>query len=209
MKKSKIFTTAKDNQAQVSVKVVQGERKIAKDNKELGVFELTGIPPAPSGIPQIEVTFDVDSNGILTVSALDKATLKEQTVTITSTSTLAPEDVLEKVAEAQAAAQEDARQQVVVRVRNDAESIAYTLERVMRDQRSRLQTSKVELVESKILLLRDELTKDELDMDLLQAVTEDLQEELKSILGEKVRETYDAEQGFTVPEEAEQKRATL
>ncbi|CAE7336712.1 dnaK2 [Symbiodinium natans] len=197
-KKTKVFSTAMDNQPRVTVEVVQGEFRKADDNKQLGVFLLDGIPPSPAGIPQIEVTFDVDSNGILSVSAYDRATRKETKVTISGASTLAPEDVQEKVAEAEKKAAEEAYYEQVVMVKNDAESAAYAVERLLRDQRRKLKPTKVEVLESKLLLARDLLDKEPPDTDLLKQVTEDLREEVRNILKRKVEEEYDVEQGPTL-----------
>mmetsp|Transcript_72278 Transcript_72278/g.162194 ORF Transcript_72278/g.162194 Transcript_72278/m.162194 type:complete len:727 (+) Transcript_72278:3-2183(+) len=207
--KSKIYSTAKDNQPRVEIKVVQGERRFAKDNKELGMFLLTGIPPSPSGVPQIEVTFDVDSNGILSVSAKDKATLLEQKVTITGSSTLAPEDVETKIREAKEKAAEEAALKGIVLVRNDGERIAYALERLIRDNRESLKREEIDMMESKLLLLRGELDRDPLDIPLTKAVTEDLREVFKEILSKKVKLAYDYQQGFDIPDEMERKRKVV
>lgn len=204
MKKTKVYSTYKDNQARVDVRVVQGERRFAKNNKELGLFVLDKLAPAPAGIPQIEVTFDVDSNGILTVSAKDQATQKEQTVTITGTSTLAPEDIEEKVEQARATAAEEARQQAVQAVKNDAESIAFALERVLRERKDKVKKSKAEVIESKVMLIREEVARPQLDVDLIRTITEDLEDELKAILLQKEREEYDVSQGFSLPTEVEE-----
>lgn len=210
-KKTKVFSTAKDNQPRVTVSVVQGERKFAKDNKLLGVFLLDGIPPSPSGIPQIEVTFDVDSNGILNVSALDLATRNEKKVTVSGTSTLAPEDVLEKVEAARKAAEEERYYEDVIMVKNDAESAAYALERMIRDRKKQIKPNKLELLESKLLVIRDELEKSDVDTELLQAVTEDLQEEIKQIIGKKLIDDFDRSEGWKGVEEDQVpvKRRTL
>lgn len=210
-KKSKVFSTAKDNQPRVTVSVVQGERKFAKDNKLLGVFLLDGIPPSPSGIPQIEVTFDVDSNGILNVSALDMATRNEKKVTVSGTSTLAPEDVLEKVEEAKKAAEEEKYYEEVIMVKNDAESAAYALERMIRDRRGQIKAPKLAILESKLLLIRDELEKSTVDTELLPIVTKDLQEEIKQIIGKTARDKFDNNEGWKGVEEDQVpvKRRTL
>jgi molecular chaperone DnaK len=127
-KKSEIFSTATDNQTSVEVHVLQGERSMAKDNRTMGRFHLTGIPPAQRGLPQIEVTFDIDANGIVSVMATDKATGKEQKITITGATGLAKEDVNRMVKEAEANAAEDAKQREEVDARNRAEAEAYQKE---------------------------------------------------------------------------------
>ncbi len=132
-KKSQIFTTAADNQTAVTIKVYQGEREMAADNKLLGVFELVGIPPAPRGIPQIEVTFDIDANGILHVSAKDLATGKEQSIRITASSGLTEEEIKKMIREAEAHAEEDRRKKQLAEARNDADNMIYTVEKTLRD----------------------------------------------------------------------------
>lgn len=132
-KKSQIFTTAADNQTAVTIKVYQGEREMAADNKLLGVFELVGIPPAPRGIPQIEVAFDIDANGILHVSAKDLATGKEQSIRITASSGLNEEEIKKMIREAEAHAEEDRRKKQIAEARNDADNMIYTVEKTLRD----------------------------------------------------------------------------
>ncbi len=132
-KKSQIFTTAADNQTAVTIKVYQGEREMAADNKLLGVFELVGIPPAPRGIPQIEVAFDIDANGILHVSAKDLATGKEQSIRITASSGLNEEEIKKMIREAESHAEEDRRKKQLAEARNDADNMIYTVEKTLRD----------------------------------------------------------------------------
>jgi molecular chaperone DnaK len=132
-RKSQIFSTATDNQTQVEIHVVQGERPMAVDNKSLGKFILGGIPPAPRGIPQIEVTFDIDANGILEVTAQDKATGRSQNITITASSGLTEEEIERMRKEAEAHAEEDRRRKELVEVRNAADNSVYTAEKVLRD----------------------------------------------------------------------------
>jgi molecular chaperone DnaK len=130
-RKSEIFSTAADNQTSVEVHVLQGERPLAKDNRTLGRFHLEGIPPAPRGVPQIEVTFDIDSNGIVTVSAKDQASGKEQKITVTATSGLSKEEVDRMVQEAQAHAAEDQQRRELVATRNEADALAYSVEKML------------------------------------------------------------------------------
>ena len=132
-KKSQVYSTAADSQTQVEIHVVQGERPMAVDNKSLGKFILDGLPPAPRGMPQIEVTFDIDANGILNVSAQDKATGREQKITITASSGLKDEEIDRMVAEAEKHAEEDARRREMVEVRNQAESAVFSAEKFLRD----------------------------------------------------------------------------
>ncbi|CAJ1350392.1 unnamed protein product [Effrenium voratum] len=206
VKKTKVFSTAKDNQPRVTVEVVQGEFRRASQNKELGEFNLEGISPAPAGQPQIEVTFDVDSNGILSVCAADKVTGQEKQVTISGSSTLAPEDVQEKVKEAQEKAAEEAYFESVVMMKNDAEAAAFAVERLLRDETQKLKDTKREVLESKLILARNLLNDEPVNTELLQEITEDLRAEVRDIVKRKVEEEYDVEQGFASPADPEKKR---
>ena len=132
-RKSETFSTAEDNQPAVEVHVLQGERELARDNKSLGRFRLEGIAPAPRGIPQIEVTFDIDANGILHVTARDKATGREQKITITASSGLSKDEVERMVREAEQHAQEDRQRREEIEMRNRADSLAYQAERTLQD----------------------------------------------------------------------------
>jgi molecular chaperone DnaK len=129
IKKSEIFSTAADNQSEVEVHVLQGERPLARDNRTLGRFHLGGLPPAPRGEPKVEVSFDVDANGIVKVSAKDRATGKEQTISITSSSGLSKDDIDRLVKEAQAHADDDRKRRQEIEARNEAEARAYQAER--------------------------------------------------------------------------------
>ena len=130
---TQIFSTASDNQPSVDIVVLQGEREMAADNKKLATFRLDGIPPAPRGVPQIEVTFDIDANGILNVAAKDKATNKEQKVTITASSMLAKEDVDKMVRDAAEHAEEDRARRAAIESRNEADALVYQAERLLKD----------------------------------------------------------------------------
>jgi molecular chaperone DnaK len=153
-KKSQIFSTAADMQTSVEIKVVQGERPMATDNKLLGNFILDGIPPSPRGIPQIEVTFDIDADGILNVSAQDKATGREQHITITASSGLLEEEVERMVKDAEQYAAEDRQRKERVEVRNMADSMIYQAEKILREQGDKVPANVKSDVESKISSLR-------------------------------------------------------
>ena len=149
-RKSEIFSTAADNQTSVEIHVLQGERPMARDNRTLGKFHLVGIPPAPRGIPQIEVTFDIDANGIVNVSAKDLGTGKEQKITITSSSGLSRDDINKMVREAESHAEDDKRKREEIEARNRADSLVYSTEKVVRENRDKLSDSDVKSVEAAI-----------------------------------------------------------
>ena len=172
-RKSEIFSTAEDNQPSVEIHVLQGEREMAAYNKSLGKFQLTGIPPAPRGVPQIEVTFDIDANGILNVSAKDLGTGKEQKIEIKAGSGLTEEEIERMVRDAEAHAEEDRRQRELVEARNQAENAAYQAERQIKDMGDQLDASAKSEIEAAIKDVRDNLETD--DVALLRQKTEALQ----------------------------------
>ncbi len=147
-RKSEIFSTAADNQTSVEIHVLQGEREMARDNRTLGKFHLMGIPSAPRGIPQIEVTFDIDANGILNVSAKDKATGKQQAITITASSGLNKDEVEKMVKEAEAHGEEDKRRRQEVEVRNQADALVYTTEKTLNEHRDKIPVNEVGAIET-------------------------------------------------------------
>ncbi|MEU4739093.1 molecular chaperone DnaK [Actinosynnema sp. NPDC023658] len=149
-KRSEIFTTADDNQPSVQIQVFQGEREFARDNKKLGMFELTGLPPAPRGVPQIEVTFDIDANGIVHVSAKDMGTGKEQRMTITGGSALPKDDIERMIKDAEAHAEEDKRRRDEAEVRNQAETLVYQTEKVLKENEDKIPAEVKEKVDAAI-----------------------------------------------------------
>jgi len=153
-RKSEIFTTAQDNQTAVTIHVLQGERPLAKDNRSLARFELYGIPPAPRGVPQIEVTFEIDSDGILHVSAKDLATGKEQKIRVHASSGLTEEEIQRMIKEAELHAEEDRKKKEVVDLRNQADGFIYTVEKTLKDISSKIPSEKLEEVKKKIEELR-------------------------------------------------------
>jgi molecular chaperone DnaK len=190
-RKSEIFTTAADGQTEVEIHVLQGEREMARDNKTLGRFHLTGIPPAPRGVPKIEVTFDIDANGILHVSAKDLGTGKQQAITITGSSNLTREEIDRMVKEAQAHAEEDRRRREEAEVRNQADSLAYQTERMLRDLGDRVPSDEKLRIEQAISELRDAINKN--DISLIRQRMEALQQEsyqLSQRLYEQASQTY-------------------
>jgi len=162
-KKSEVFTTAADSQPSVEVHVLQGERPMARDNRTLGRFHLDGIPPAPRGVPQIEVTFDIDVNGILNVSAQDKATGKQQKITITSSSGLSKDEIDKMVKEAEANAADDARHKQEIEVRNQTDSLVYSTERTLSEHGSKLAEADRKAIDDALAEAKEALKTDDLE----------------------------------------------
>ncbi|KAF9609663.1 hypothetical protein IFM89_017842 [Coptis chinensis] len=162
-KKSQVFSTAADNQTQVGIRVMQGERQMASDNKLLGEFDLMGIPPAPRGLPQIEVTFDIDANGIVTVSAKDKATGKEQQITIKSSGGLSEDEIEKMVKEAELHAQKDQEKKELIELRNTADTTSYSIEKSLNEYRDKIPAEVATEIETAVSELRNALGADDLD----------------------------------------------
>jgi molecular chaperone DnaK len=172
-RKSEIFSTATDNQTNVEVHVLQGERQMARDNRTLGRFQLVGLPPAPRGVPQIEVAFDIDANGIVNVSAKDVATSKEQKITIAGSSGLSKDDVSRLVKDAESHAAEDKTRRELIDARNMADSLAYSVEKTVNENRDRLPAGDVQRIEIAINAVRDAAKGD--NLDTIRRATDDLQ----------------------------------
>ena len=168
-KKSQIFSTAEDNQNAVTIRVFQGEREMAADNKMLGQFNLEDIPPAPRGMPQIEVTFDIDANGIVSVGAKDKATGKEQQITIQASGGLSDDDIDRMVKEAEENAEADKARKDLVEARNQAESLIHSTEKSIEDHGDKVDPSTVEAIELAIAALKDDLEKDDASADKIKS----------------------------------------
>ena len=190
-KKSQIFSTAADNQPSVDIHVVQGERPMANDNTTLGRFQLVGIPPAPRGVPQIEVTFDIDANGIINVSAKDKGTGKEQSITITSSTKLSDEEIEQKVKEAEMNAEDDKKKQEEIEVRNNADSMIYTAEKTIEELKDKIESDVKDKIEGLVSELRELITGD--DIAAIKEKTDELTKEVQEI-GAKIYQEAAAQQ---------------
>ncbi|MFQ3669870.1 MAG: molecular chaperone DnaK [Verrucomicrobiia bacterium] len=200
-KKTNIFSTYSDNQPGVEIKVLQGERPMARDNKLLGNFHLDGIPPAPRGVPQIEVAFDIDANGILHVSAKDLGTQKEQKITITNSSGLSKEEIERMTKEAEAHAEEDRKAREKVELRNQADNLAYGAEKLLKENGEKLDASKKKDVEEAIRGVRDALNADDAEKirssldklnTVMQAVSADLYAKVSASAGAGAEEASGA-----------------
>ncbi|MGN1051679.1 MAG: molecular chaperone DnaK [Acutalibacteraceae bacterium] len=178
-KKSQIFSTAADNQTQVEINVLQGEREFARDNKQLGLFALTGIAPAPRGIPQIEVTFDIDANGIVNVSAKDLGTGAEQKIRISSSTNMSKEDIDKAVKEAEQFAAEDKKRRDAVDAKNEAENMAYQAEKLVNENGDKIAEEDKTALTNKAQAVKDACQKD--DADLIKSAKEDLEKTLMSV----------------------------
>ena len=170
--KSQVFSTAADNQTSVEIHIVQGERQMAADNKTLGRFTLSGIPPAPRGIPQIEVTYDIDANGIVKVSAMDKSTGKKADITITATTNLSDEEIDKAVKEAEKYAEEDKKRKESIEIRNTAETSVYQIENSLKEFGDKVDANEKAEIENKIKVLKDSLNGD--DLENIKKAQEDL-----------------------------------
>ncbi|HLU43391.1 MAG TPA: Hsp70 family protein, partial [Microthrixaceae bacterium] len=182
-RRSEVFTTAEDNQPSVEIHVLQGEREMAQFNKTLGKFQLVDLPPAPRGVPQIEVTFDIDANGIVNVSAKDRATGKEQSITITGQSSLSKEQIEQMVRDAEAHAEEDRRRREAADARNRADTLVYQTEKLLSEQGDKVPADDKASVESALSELKSALGTDDLDRinsaaEALSAATQKLSQAL-------------------------------
>ncbi|MEE8176040.1 MAG: Hsp70 family protein, partial [Gemmatimonadota bacterium] len=207
-KKSEVFSTAEDNQGTVDIHVLQGERKMAQDNKTIGRFQLTGIPPAPRGVPQVEVTFDIDANGILHVSALDKATGKEQKIRIEASSGLSEGEIDRMVEEAEEHAEEDRQRREQVDARNQLDSLVYQTEKNLEDWKESIDESAQGAIEAALEEGRKALKEGE--HSDIQAATEKInqavQEAAQQMYARAGAQADGAgeEEGFEAASEAEQ-----
>ena len=181
-KKSQIFSTAVDNQPGVDIHVLQGEREFAKDNKTLGRFQLNDIPMAPRGVPQIEVTFDIDANGIVTVSAKDLGTNKSQNITITASSNLKDEDIERAIKDAEAHAEEDKKRKANVDAKNNAENIVLSLEKMLKESGDKLEASDKEKLEKALEKAKKTINEEGADAEKINAAIEELQKDSNDVV---------------------------
>lgn len=200
--KTETFSTAADNQPGVEIHVLQGEREMAADNKSLGRFMLDGIAPAPRGVPQIEVSFDIDANGVLHVTAKDKWTGKEQKITIQGSTGMDEAEVDKLVKEAEAKKDEDKKKKEVVDARNWADSAVAQGEKLIRDNAEKVSDEDKKLLEDKIKDVKDILSKSDASKDDFEAPTKALQEALMQV-GQKMYSQEDAAAGWTPTQEAQ------
>ncbi len=179
-KKSQVFSTAVDNQPGVDIHVLQGEREFAKDNKTLGRFQLNDIPPAPRGVPQIEVTFDIDANGIVSVSAKDLGTNKSQSITITASSNLKEDEIDKAIKEAEAHAEEDKKRKELVNLKNDADNLVFALEKMLKENGDKISSEDKEKLEKSIEKAKEQFKSD--DADTIRKAMEELSKENEPIV---------------------------
>jgi molecular chaperone DnaK len=208
-RKSQIFTTASDTQTQVEINVVQGERPMATDNKSLGRFVLDGIPPAPRGVPKIEVTFDIDANGILSVTARDQATGREQKITITASSGLTEDEIQRMVKEAEAHSADDKARREAIELRNQAESMAYQADRTLSDYGDKVPAELKAELESKIAAVRDILENDRENVERLKPAYEEMTTTLSRVGASMYEQTPPADGGPEAEEAAPEDEATV
>lgn len=201
-KKSQVFSTAEDNQNAVTIRVFQGEREMAADNKMLGQFNLEEIPPAPRGLPQIEVTFDIDANGIVSVSAKDKGTGKEQAITIQASGGLSDEDIEKMVQDAEDNAEADKERRELVDARNQAEGLIHSTEKSLEEHSDKVDPTTVEAIELAIAALKDDLEKEDATAEKLKSGVQNVTEAAMK-LGEAIyKASQEAEEGGEAPDEA-------
>jgi molecular chaperone DnaK len=191
-RKSEIFSTAADNQTSVEIHVLQGERELARDNRTLGKFHLIGLPPAPRGVPQVEVGFDIDANGIVSVTAKDLATGKEQQITITASSGLSKEDVEKMVEQAAAHAEEDRKKKEEIEARNQLDTLIYSTEKTLKENREKVAADAAEKIDEALKRAKEELESG--DVSRMKAAVETLQKETHH-LAEMMYQSAKAAQG--------------
>jgi molecular chaperone DnaK len=208
VEKKQIFSTAADNQPAVEIHVLQGEREMAEDNKTLGKFILDGIPPAPRGVPQIEVTFAIDANGILNVSAKDLATNKKQDITITASTGLKEDEIEEMVEEAEKHAEEDKKKRERIEKKNNADSLCFTVEKLLDEQKDKIDKDDREDLKEDVDELKELISKDDFDEEEVEEKTEELtkkmQEVSKEMYEKAAKESQETDQDKDKEDEKEE-----
>jgi molecular chaperone DnaK len=205
VEKKQIFSTAADNQPAVEIHVLQGEREMAADSKTLGRFILDGIPPAPRGVPQIEVTFSIDANGILNVKAVDLATKKEQKITITASTSLKEEEIEQMVQEAEKHAEEDKKKRERAEVRNNADTLVFSVEKLIKENEEKIDKKEKEGIEGLSEELKKLIEKDDFDKDQVEKKSEELSEKMQEI-GKKMYEQVSKEEAQKKEEKENEKK---
>ena len=205
VEKKQIFSTAADNQPGVEIHVLQGEREMAADNKTLGKFILDGIPPAPRGIPQIEVTFAIDANGILNVSAKDLATNKKQDITITASTGLKEDEIENMVEEAAKHAEEDKKKRERAEKKNNADTLCFSIEKLLDEQKESIDKDDREDLEEDVKELKELIAKDDFDEEKVEEKTEDLTKKMQEV-SKKMYEKASKEEGKKKEEKTDEKK---
>merc|ERR1711920_408035 len=204
-KKAQTFSTAADNQTQVGIKVLQGEREMAVDNKMLGEFDLVGLPPAPRGVPQIEVSFDIDANGVVNVGAVDKSTGKKQSVTVRTSGGLSDADIERMVQEAEQMRESDEKRKESVQLRNDGETLCYQVEKQLSDFKDKISTSDADELKKKMEDLRTVMTSDSADPEEIKEKTKELQEASWKVTQQAYQQGSDGEGESSTADSSESK----
>ena len=205
VEKKQVFSTAADNQPGVEIHILQGEREMASDNKTLGRFLLDGILPAPRGVPQIEVTFSIDANGILNVTAVDLGTKKEQKITITASTGLKDDEIEKMVEEAEKHAEEDKKKKIRAEKRNDADTLAFSAEKLVDENKDKISDKEQKSIKEKAEALKELIKKDDFDVDEVEKKTEELSKEMQEI-GKKVYEAAAKESSEKKEKEEDKKK---
>jgi molecular chaperone DnaK len=203
--KTEVFSTASDNQTQVQIVVTQGERPMSADNKTLGTFILDGIPPAPRGVPQVEVTFDMDASGILTVTAKDKATSKTQNINITGAVGLSDDEVKRMQEEAEKHKEEDEKKADIVKTKNNADAMVATAEKAIKDAGDKAPADVKEKVEEKVKKVKEVTAKEDAGKEDIEAATKDLSDTLSQIGQAMYQKTEEPKKDGTEEPKAEEK----
>merc|ERR1711953_830075 len=204
-KKAQTFSTAADNQTQVGIKVFQGEREMAADNKLLGQFDLVGLPPAPRGVPQIEVSFDIDANGVVNVGAVDKSTGKKQSVTVRTSGGLSDSDIERMVQEAEQMREADEKKKEGVQAKNDAETLCYQVEKQLTELKDKMSTADADDLRKKMEDVRQTMASDGADPEEIKAKTKELQEASWKVTQQAYQQS-DSSESSQDKEEAEDKK---